>query len=122
MSHFDRQGAAISLESWVRLFGDDSYKIVSQHWIRGYMVSTVWLGLDHNFFGGGAPLIFETMIFPPGDEAGEDGVWSEHHCERYPTEAAALAGHDRAIAIVRERTGADDRDVLTADQFRNAES
>lgn len=34
---------------------------------NGLEVSTVWLGLDHNF-GGGRPLIFETMVFVPSDK------------------------------------------------------
>lgn len=29
-------------------------------------VSTVFLGLDHNYFGG-PPLLFETMVFVPDD-------------------------------------------------------
>lgn len=33
----------------------------------GELLSTVWLGLDHNFLGGGPPLIFETMLFAPTD-------------------------------------------------------
>jgi len=31
--------------------------------INGFRVSTVWLGLNHNYFVG-EPLIFETMVFP----------------------------------------------------------
>jgi len=26
-------------------------------------VSTVFLGIDHNFYGIGAPILFETMVF-----------------------------------------------------------
>ena len=31
----------------------------------GERLSTVWLGLDHNFFPSGPPLIYETMLFAP---------------------------------------------------------
>lgn len=55
-------------------------------------VSTVFLGLDHSH-GGPVPLLFETMVFggPLDDE-----------CERYPTRAAALAGHDYMATRVRD--------------------
>lgn len=29
----------------------------------GGEVSTIFLGLDHNFFGGGPPILWETMVF-----------------------------------------------------------
>ena len=35
--------------------------------IDKHEISTVFLGLDHNYFGG-KPLIFETMIFDPSGE------------------------------------------------------
>lgn len=56
-------------------------------------VSTVWMGLDHNFFGEGPPLIFETMIFG-GPLDGQRWRW--------PTEEAALAGHDQVVELCRE--------------------
>jgi hypothetical protein len=34
----------------------------------GERLSTVWLGLDHNFSRTGPPLIFETMLFAPRDK------------------------------------------------------
>lgn len=107
MTYFDRNGEPMAMQEWAVRFGDHDYKVVAQHWVRGWMVSTVWLGLNHNWNPGGVPLIFETMIFPPGDEAGEESVWSEQYCERYPTEAAANAGHDRALSAMRERLGDD---------------
>jgi hypothetical protein len=55
----------------------------------GY-VSTVFLGLDHSF-GGGRPVLFETMSFIGGE--------SEDYFARYHTWAEAEAGHAR---IVRE--------------------
>ena len=51
------------------------------------LVSTVFLGLDHQF-GAGPPILWETMIF------GRSGA--ELYCERYATRADALAGHQRA--------------------------
>jgi len=110
VNYYDRKGQPIDLMTWARKTEDDpEYRIVAQHWVRGWMVSTIWLGLDHSFSFAEAhvPVIFETMIFPPGDEAAEDGIWSERYKERYPTEEAAQAGHDRALAWLVGKLGAD---------------
>ena len=53
----------------------------------GVRVSTVFLGIDHNFFGG-EPLLFETMIF--------GGPLDEYQW-RYSTRQEALKGHDEAV-------------------------
>ena len=60
--------------------------------IDGVTVSTVFLGLDHAF-GDATPILWETMIFGgPHDE----------YQERYSTRADALAGHERAKALVSQ--------------------
>ena len=56
--------------------------------INGFRVSTVFLGLDHQFRGG-PPLIFETMVFPGGT------------CDRYSTWEEAEAGHRAMIERVK---------------------
>jgi hypothetical protein len=58
-------------------------------------VSTVFLGLDHNHFGDGPPLLFETMVFinGRGDEQ-----------ERYSTWAEAEAGHQNFINKIFKAT------------------
>jgi hypothetical protein len=57
-------------------------------------------------------------VFPPGDEAAEDGVFSEQYCDRYATEEAAQAGHDRALTWVRNKLGDDSvGDIISAAQF-----
>ena len=63
-----------------------------------YEVSTVDLGIDHNF-GFGKPLYYETMIFQKnGDEIDFSGIYQE----RYSTEEEAREGHKRAIKYVKE--------------------
>ena len=117
---YDRDGQPLDLMGWARKKEDRDYSVVAQHWVRGWAVSTVWLGLDHslNPFRTGPPVIFETMVFPPGDEAGGESVWGEQYQERYSTVAAALAGHDRALSWVREKIGTDAAgDVLSSAQF-----
>lgn len=51
-------------------------------------ISTVWLGINHNWSGVGDPIIFETMIFD-NDISGP----SDLRCERWSNEHQALAGH-----------------------------
>lgn len=69
---------------------------------RSFGVSTVFLGLDHNF-GGGPPLIFETMIFPSNNSS-ETGCW------RYSTEAEALEGHRWAVHLLKSGYCTDEDD------------
>jgi hypothetical protein len=114
---YDRHGRPIDTATWEQKLADEEYRFVAQHWVRGWKVSTVWLGLDHNFGGGGPPLIFETMIFAPADvTVGRDNAVRralpvpadlDQYQERYPTEAAAQAGHDRALAAVVAQLGDD---------------
>jgi hypothetical protein len=52
-------------------------------------VSTVFLGVDHNFTGKGPPLLFESMVFDADGEV---------DCERYATREEAAAGHIRLVA------------------------
>lgn len=90
---YDRKGRQITIAEAAPLLTNPEYKTVAKHEESGYLVSTVWLGLNHGW--GGVPLaIFETMIFAPDS-------WDGEYCERYPTETAALAGHDRAVMHLR---------------------
>lgn len=50
---------------WALILEDGRERIVGNtKTLYGERLSTVWLGLDHNFFGG-PPLIYETMLFAP---------------------------------------------------------
>lgn len=61
-------------------------------------ISTVFLGIDHQW-GSGPPLLFETMVFGgPMDEQ----QW------RYSTWDEAEAGHHRVVEAVREGRILDD--------------
>lgn len=65
----------------------------------GWLVSTVFLGLDHNFSGVGPPILFESMVFKKrkenGQLTGEDTI-----CERYSTWEEAEAGHNRICTML----------------------
>lgn len=96
--HYDRQGRPITLEQWALLFEAGTDRVVEQTALsNGLWVSTVWLGLDHNYTGVGPPIIFETLVFPT--EAG--GAEIDGH--RYATEEQARAGHAAFVRYWRQR-------------------
>lgn len=105
MVYYDRTGKRIGLLEWARLHEDIEYKRVALTDVGHYRVSTVWLGINHNF-GQGPPIIFETMIFDTSKQT-VSIITGESYPEdvgqdRYSTEVAALAGHDQAVAWCRE--------------------
>lgn len=59
----------------------------------GGTVSTVFLGTDHDYTGLGPPVLWETMVFRDGQDAGDE-QW------RYTSRAEAEAGHAAVIARV----------------------
>lgn len=81
-----------SLTEWCVQFerGEDVRR-VDQTYVGYVWVSTVFLGLDHNY-GDGPPLIFETMVF--GGPLNEEMV-------RYSTLGDAKKGHFEMVDRVR---------------------
>lgn len=71
-------------------------KHVAEDIIDGKWISTIWLGLDHNWCDNGPPLIFETMVFI------ENGSGQEIYCERYSTWQEAEEGHKHAMQWVKD--------------------
>jgi len=90
--YFNRQGEPIDLMSWSKSFENIDEKRVRETTLPdGKWISTVWLGLNHNFCSSGPPLIFETMVFP------KEGEYGELDCNRYSTEEEAIAGHEAMV-------------------------
>jgi hypothetical protein len=96
---YDRQGHPLDRVAADRLLGDMAYARVARTRITStsdpaieWEVSTVWLGVNHNFAGDGPPIIFETMVFGSGD--------GDQWMQRYATEAEARAGHAETVTIV----------------------
>lgn len=91
--YYDFDCEPCSRERWVELFSLDE-RIVDQTAIgHDYVVSTVWLGLDHAF-SGGPPLIFETMVF---DTTGNGKLGEEKDIQRYSTWEQAETGHNAMV-------------------------
>jgi len=94
--YYDKSGEPIDLMKWAKYFEDLDYKVIARDMVGGNEVSTVWLGINHNFSDDGAPVIFETMVFPNEDWDGD-----ELYMNRYSTEAEALEGHKEAIEVAK---------------------
>jgi len=77
---------------WAEWFGQED-RIVFQTEFPGGTVSTVFLGLDHQW-GKGPPLLFETMVFRDGEAC---------ECCRCSTWMEAEAQHQRVLAEVTEK-------------------
>ena len=71
---------------WGKFF-ESKDRIVKQETLsNGLRVSTVFLGIDHNF-GEGEPLLFESMVFGADEEIQE----------RYSTYEQAEEGHKKLV-------------------------
>lgn len=113
------------LLEWARwMEGADSR--VFETTVGEYWVSTVFLGLDHNWLRDGEPLLFETMIFfipsrqlerRPGeglleygkrkckmDETAADQELVNYQ-KRYYTWLEAEAGHEAAVRLAERSAG-----------------
>lgn len=86
------------LVSWARAFETMDRQVASTDVTEGVRVSTVFLGMDHAF-GGGPPLLFETMIF---------GGPHAHDQWRYSTWEEAEKGHAEAVKLAQSGTDSSD--------------
>jgi hypothetical protein len=78
-----------NLFEWARWF-EKANRVVEKTEIGDVKISTVFLGLDHQY-GEGQPLLFETMIF---------GGKHDQYQERYSTWDDAVNGHRVACDMV----------------------
>jgi len=91
---------------WGRWFEKANRKVAMTFISDSVYVSTVFLGIDHNFgYFANKPLLFETMIF---------GGHCDGYQRRYATWAGAEYGHKRAVAM------AENMDTIFKDLTNNA--
>ena len=98
----------VELDTWATWFqAADNW--IAKDWLEHFSVSTVFLGLDHNFHDHGPPLIFETMVFA-------NGGWMGEWMMRSSTYHEAMTAHELAMLYVSETTfeTQDDVDALFA--------
>lgn len=96
---FGPDGEPLELYEWSELFERRHENLAPESWWHKHTelgadlrVSTVWLGIDHNFLGIGPPLVWETMVFG-GDR--------DEECRRYATRAEAFDDHERIVRELR---------------------
>ena len=58
----DRLPVAVDHDTWMRWF-ETSDRQIGDDKIGKTRVSTVFLGIDHNFYGSSGPLLFQSLIF-----------------------------------------------------------
>ncbi len=111
----------VSLGEWATSMEHENRRVRLTR-IGPFEVSTVFLGLDHNFSGVGPPVIFETMTFLRGVESGEeiDNEQDGRSCTW--TEAEAM--HQRAVDwIVQHRAAPGEKSIeITGDDASTARS
>ena len=90
----DKIAVAVDLDTWSKAFSTMD-RVVGKTEIGGMKISTVFMGLDHNFRFDGPPILFETMIFGDIEDTGDQ--W------RCSTWMQAEAMHQKACDLVRSR-------------------
>ncbi len=80
------------LFAWAKWFETAEWHVAETRISPAVRVSTIFLGLDHNF-GRGAPLLFESMVFG-GPLDGES--------DRYATWDEAADGHAALVAKTQD--------------------
>lgn len=93
LPYYDMDGMPISIGRWAQLFEDIEGRRIAETLVpmpggSEARVSTVWLGIDHNFAGEGPPLIFETMAFFDNE------VYNDSFCARTSTREEAERMHE----------------------------
>jgi hypothetical protein len=74
---------------WARQF-EKTDRVIRKSVIGKFTVSTVFLGLDHSFYGG-PPLLYESMVFNSSDD----------FMRRYATEKEAVEGHEQICEMIQ---------------------
>lgn len=96
----DDDGNPVHVEDilvWSKWYEKNMHRrVVARTKIGKVTVSTVFLALDHGFYGG-PPVLWETMTFSDDREDGMDG-----YMERYTSKADAQAGHARICQMVED--------------------
>lgn len=84
---------AASVEEWGRWF-ETADRTIAKDTVGDWDISTVFLSINHNFSGKGAPILFETIAFYRGEGSHE----KDQEQERYRSREGAEDGHARMVS------------------------
>ena len=87
-----RTPIAVDAMTWAKALNNNICRVAHDEIDGRVIVSTVFLGLDHNFGNKGDPVLFETMTL---------GGPLDQQMRRYCTYAQAERGHAEAVAETR---------------------
>lgn len=109
VGYYDKDGNPIDLMTWGNLIEDRFYSVLAHDQVGPFRISTVWMGLDHNWCQHEIH-IFETMIFAdnPSHEL-------DHYQKRYSNKEAALKGHAQTLRMTKMRYASMQRDQESLD-------
>ncbi|MEJ6847522.1 hypothetical protein V3589_15040 [Sinorhizobium fredii] len=100
-----------NLLAWARWY-EEADRHVAETFTELFWVSTVFLGIDHNFWDRGPPILFETMVFENKPHLMEifgklREIHSKHdgECWRYATWDDAEAGHNAVVKRILAEEG-----------------
>lgn len=95
-----------NLDAWSRWMATADRHV--RHTTLGALwVSTVFLGIDHNFFDDGPPILFETMVFGDGIDSYQTrcATWEEaelNHAEAVEMATARMRAVEELLPAVRQ--------------------
>lgn len=94
----DNTVSTVSASEWGLAM--DTRRHVAKATVNGCFISTVFLGIDHNFHSGGKPIFFETMIFTK-----RKGSYKklDQRMRRYCTYNEAEAAHHEIVKAVKHK-------------------
>ena len=105
MTHYilnsQNQIEEVDLATWAQWFENNKRHVALTKGDK-YVVSTVFLGIDHAF-SEGPPVLFETMVFATSDWE-KKAALPDEDCDRYQTFEQAKAGH---VSMVKKWLGED---------------
>ncbi len=100
--YYDWDGTPI--QQWEAILKGEYFdRSVAKDVINGWLISTVWLMINHAYFKEQPAIMFETMIFKDDADAPNNEELVDFQ-ERYCSYPEAQEGHERACELVRKET------------------
>ncbi len=80
------------------------HRVIAQEKVGSYLVSTVFLAIDHSHRPQGyPPVLFETMVFGSDPPHGSIAAEVPDYTDRYSNYTQAMSGHKRVVSLVKNK-------------------